>query len=90
MGKFIVVRTIYIELTQYQLDGMSSLIEEIVALAEAGTPGMLIAQICGSDMRVGVVGPNATHSIQIAMGVTPGTLLDGTNYLEEASQGKTP
>lgn len=57
-----------VNLTAEQVKQLSGARAKIGELADAGKPGMLVAQIYGDHMRVGIMSNEAAHKIYDALG----------------------
>lgn len=79
-----------VQLTAEQVKQIAPAYAKLGELADAGKPGMLLAQIYGDHMRVGIMSHEAAHKIYEALG-TPEERRRGhrTAYdlLPEASNG---
>lgn len=56
--------TVIVGLTQEQIEAIAGEMRMIDEMAEAGTPGMLIAQVYSDHMFVGAIGEAAALGIQ--------------------------
>lgn len=57
-----------VNLTAAQVEQLAGARAKICELADAGKPGMLLAQIYGDHMRIGIIGHEAAHKIYDALG----------------------
>jgi hypothetical protein len=60
--------TTIVQLTADQLAQIAADQELIAQLGREGTTGMLLAQIHGAEMRVGVLSPEKAKAVQVALG----------------------
>lgn len=77
-------KKIGIILTKEQSELLEPLESEIIAMALAGKPGMMIGQISHNAMLVGILDNERSHAVQLAMDVTPGIMMDGVVFSPHA------
>ena len=61
--------SIIVDLTREQQIAISAEHEKLGAMAETGEPGMMIAQVFGNHMKVGVIDGQKAKALQVAFGV---------------------
>jgi hypothetical protein len=64
------MKPIVLDLTPEQLLELAPLLQRIGELSDAGTPGMLLAQIAAGQMRCGVLSHAHAVGVQEVMGST--------------------
>lgn len=70
---------VIVDLTDEQQQQMGHLLAYAGDLAEAGTPGMVLAQVFRGQMRVGVMPPDKAVALQEALGITSRPVSNGVN-----------